>query len=180
MKKTVKIILLSFSGLILLILVLLFTVPVIFKEKIKTKVEQVINESINAKVDFQDYKLSFFRSFPNLAFGLDNVSVTGLGKFENDTLAGLKSLDLVFNLPSLFKKTGYEIRSVVVDKALLNVTYLSDGSFNWDIEKDTATTAIEEADTTSSEMKILLKKVNVTNSTFIYNEIGRASCRERV
>ncbi len=170
MKKTVKIILLSFSGLILLILVLLFTVPVIFKEKIKTKVEQVINESINAKVDFQDYKLSFFRSFPNLAFGLDNVSVTGLGKFENDTLAGLKSLDLVFNLPSLFKKTGYEIRSVVVDKALLNVTYLSDGSFNWDIEKDTATTAIEEADTTSSEMKILLKKVNVTNSTFIYND----------
>lgn len=170
MKKTAKTILISLLGLILLILILLFTVPVIFKEKIKTKVEEVINESIYAKVDFQDYKLSFFRSFPNLAFGLDNIIVTGLGKFENDTLAGLKSLDFVFNIPSLFKKTGYEVRSVIIDKALLNITYLSDGSFNWDIEKDTATTMIEEADTTSSGMKILLKKVNVKNSTFRYND----------
>ncbi len=37
----------------LLILILLFTVPVLFKEKIKTKVEQVINESVNAKVNFE-------------------------------------------------------------------------------------------------------------------------------
>jgi len=52
MKKLAKIITFSLLGLILLIIVLLFTVPVIFKEKIKTKLEQVINESVNAKVSF--------------------------------------------------------------------------------------------------------------------------------
>ncbi len=83
----------------------------VFKDKIRTKVEQVINESINAKVGFGDYKLGFFRNFPNLTFSLENLSVVGIEKFENDTLASSKSLNLVFNLSSLFKKSGYEIKS---------------------------------------------------------------------
>ena len=171
MKRIVKIISFSLSGLILLILILLFTVPVIFKEKIKTKVEEVINESLNAKVDFRNYKLSFFRNFPNLSFGLDGLSVVGIGKFENDTLAAVNSFDLVFNLPSLFKKSGYEVRSVVADKALVTARYLKDGSFNWDaISKDTSSVEALEVDTTSSAMKILLKKVAFTNSSFVYND----------
>ena len=64
MKKTSGIIVKIFAGIILLILILLFTVPIIFKEKIRTKVEQVINESVNATVKFEDYKLGFFRNFP--------------------------------------------------------------------------------------------------------------------
>ena len=133
MKKLAKIIIASLLGLILLILVLIFTVPVLFKDKIRTKVEQVINESVNARVKFDDYKLGFFRNFPNLSFSLNNVSVVGIGKFENDTLAGFKSLNLVFNLTSLLKKSGYEVKSVIIDKAVVNAIYLEDGSANWDI-----------------------------------------------
>jgi hypothetical protein len=167
MKKLARIIITSLLGLILLILILLFTVPVIFKEKIKTKVEQVINESVNAKVDFKDYKLSFFRNFPNLAFGLDNTSVVGIEKFENDTLAAFKSLNLVFNLASLFKKSGYEVKSVIIDKAVVNAIYNEDGSANWDIVKDTTEAPVEEV-TTTSDMKILLKKVALLNSSIAY------------
>ena len=92
-------------GIILLIFILLFTVPIIFKEQIRTKVEQTINESVNATVKFDDYKLGFFRNFPNLSFSLTDVSVVGIDKFENDTLAAFKSFNLVFNLSSLFKKS---------------------------------------------------------------------------
>lgn len=172
MKKPLKIILLSLSGLILLVFILLVTVPVIFRDEIKVKVEQIINESIYATVNVQDYKLNFFRNFPNLALGLDNVSVVGTGKFENDTLAGFRSLDLVFYLPSVFRKTGYEIRSVMLDKAQLNLSYLDDGSFNWDIFRDTEPDAPEAADTTSSDMKILLKRVRAVNSSIVYNDHG--------
>ncbi|NLA48820.1 MAG: hypothetical protein GX876_05085, partial [Bacteroidales bacterium] len=108
MKRSLKIILLFLTGLILFALILLVTVPLIFSDEIKAKVEQIINESICATVNVQDYKLNFFRNFPNLTLGLDNVSVVGSGKFENDTLAGFRSLNLVFYLPSVFKKTGYE------------------------------------------------------------------------
>jgi hypothetical protein len=168
MKKTAGIIVKIFIGIILLILVLLFTVPIIFKEQIRVKVEQVINESVNATVKFDNYKLGFFRNFPNLTFSLDGVSVVGVEKFRNDTLAGFKSLNLVFNLKSLVGKSGYEVKSIVIDQAVVNAIVLKDGSANWDIMKDTTETAAVTEDTTSSSMKILLKKVEFLNSSIAY------------
>ena len=168
MKKTAGIIVKIFLGIILLILVLLFTVPLIFKEKIRTKVEQVINGSVNATVKFDDYKLGFFRNFPNLTFSLNGVSVVGIDKFENDTLAGFKSFDLVFNLSSLLGNSGYEVKTVVIDKAVVNAIVLKDGTANWDIMKDTTETVTPEGETSSSDMKILLKKVTLKNSSISY------------
>jgi vacuolar-type H+-ATPase subunit H len=165
MKKTAVILLKIFLGLILLMLILIITVPVVFKDKIKVKVEQVINGSFSAKVSFGDYKLGFFRNFPNLAFSLDDVSVVGIGKFENDTLAACKSLNLVFNLSSLFKKTGYEIKSIDINEADIKTLVLKDGSANWDIMTDTTASAPEEE---SSDMKILLEKIEFTNSSISY------------
>ena len=168
MKKTTGIILKIFLGIILLILVLLFTVPIIFKKQIKTKVEQVINESVNATVKFENYKLGFFKDFPNLSFSLYNVSVVGVAKFENDTLAGFKSFDIVFNLSSLFKKTGYEVKSIIVDRALVNAIVRKEGKANWDVMKDTAQAVTTETKPSSSGIKILLKKVTVLNSSISY------------
>ncbi|HOU95390.1 MAG TPA: AsmA-like C-terminal region-containing protein [Bacteroidales bacterium] len=182
MKKTAKLLLKIISGLILLILILLFTIPVLFKDKIKTGVESIINESINAKVAFADYSLGFFSNFPNLTFSLKDVYVTGIDKFEGDTLAGFSSLRLVFNLPSLFSKSGYEIKSVVLDKAIVNAISLKDGSVNWNIIKPSAdTTEIvetpkpqpqaqpqEEAGT--SNIKILLRKLEIRNSNIKYTD----------
>ena len=93
MKKTAGIIIKVLTGLILFILLIMFTVPVVFKEKIKSKVEKVINESVNADIKFEDYRLGFFKNFPNLSFSLTDVSVVGKDKFENDTLASFKSLE---------------------------------------------------------------------------------------
>ncbi|OFY62661.1 MAG: hypothetical protein A2V64_05790 [Bacteroidetes bacterium RBG_13_43_22] len=174
MRKTAGIILKILLGLIVLILVMLFTVPVIFKNKIRTKVEQVINESVNAQVKFDDYSLGFFKNFPNLAFSLKGVSVVGLDKFEGDTLAGFKSFDLVFNLASLLKKSGYEVKSIILDQAVINAIVLEDGSANWDIAKDTTTveTIAEPVETEEeaepSSLKVLLKKFAIQNSSVSY------------
>ncbi len=169
MKKSAGIILKIFFGIILLILILMFIIPVVFKEQIRTKVEQVINESVNANVRFDDYKLGFFRNFPNLSFSLEGMSVVGKDKFENDTLAGFQSFDLVFNLSSLLKKSGYEVKSIIMNRAVLNAIVLKDGSANWDIMKDTTETAAPvEAETTPSAMKIVLEKVALLNSSISY------------
>jgi hypothetical protein len=167
MKKITGWILKILGGLILLILVLLFTVPLIFKEKIKTKVEKVINESVNAQVKFDDYKIGFFHNFPNLSFSLNDLSVVGVEKFQGDTLAAFKSFDLVLNLPSLFKKSGYEVRSLIIDRAIINAIILRDGTENWDIAKDTTET-VEEADTSAFRMK--LKKVALLNTDVTYTD----------
>jgi len=167
MKKALSIALKVFLGLVLLILVTLFTFPVFFKDKIKSKVEQVINESVNAKVSFGDYRFGFFRNFPNLSFSLDNLTIAGIDKFENDTLASVKSLNLVFDLSSLFKKTGYEIRSIILREAVIKTVVLQDGSENWDIikEEDDATDEDE-----SGDMKIFLRKVAILNSSISYTD----------
>jgi hypothetical protein len=180
MKKIAGIIIKSLLGLIILILVLLFTVPVIFREKIKTKVETVINESVNARVTFSDYKLSFFRNFPNLAFSLKNLYVTGINKFEGDTLAGFKSFDLVFNLSSLLSKSGYEVKSMIVDQAVVNAIVLKDGTANWDIAKpSTATTPAVaaqqvEAPSSGSSLKVLLRKFEIKKSSISYSDASMA------
>jgi uncharacterized protein involved in outer membrane biogenesis len=179
MKKAISAGLKVLIGIILLVLVLLFTVPVIFKEKIRVIVEQEINSTVNASVKFDDYRLGFFQNFPDLTFSLKNLSVVGSGKFANDTLAAFRSFDLVFNLKSLFKKSGYEVKSLIMDQAVINIIYLKDGTANYDIMKadstsasaSTSTSASASASTstsTSTAMKILLNKVSVLNSTISY------------
>ena len=165
MKKITGIIVKVLLGLILLVLILLFTVPIIFKEKIRTKVVQVINGSVNATVKFDDYKLGFFRNFPNLTFSLNGLSVVGINKFDKDTLVACKSFDLVFNLSSLLGKSGYEVKSIIIDRAVVNAIYAKDGSANYDIMKDTTTTPAPAAPST---MKIKLKNVELLNSSIAY------------
>lgn len=172
MKKMTKLLLKIFSGLIAVILILLILIPLIFKDKIKKTIVQTINESVTAKVSFTDYKLGFIKNFPNLTFSLDNVIVTGTEKFENDTLTSFKSMNLVFSLPSLFKKSGYEIRSVLIDEASINALVLEDGSENWDIMKDSEETqAVGEP---ASTMKILLRKAAIQRSRITYIDRGSA------
>lgn len=170
MKKAAGIIAKIIIGLIILILVLLFTIPVIFKNKIRTTVEQVINESVNASVRFEDYNLSFFRNFPNLAFSMKNLSVVGVGDFAGDTLAGIGSFNFVFNLASLFSKSGYEVKSVIMDKALVNAIVLKNGKANWDIVKDTSSAETPEESSGPSTMKVQLKQVALRNSNISYRD----------
>jgi len=168
MKKISGIIVKVLLGLILLVLVLLFTVPIIFKDKIRTKVVEVINGSVNANVKFDDYKLGFFRNFPNLTFSLNGLSVVGINKFDKDTLVACKSFDLVFNLSSLLGKSGYEVKSIIIDRAVVNAIYAKDGSANYDIMKDTTTTPAPAAPSAPSTMKIKLKNVKLLNSSIAY------------
>lgn len=187
MKKTARVVLKIFIGIIILILVLLFTIPIIFKKQIKAKVEQTINSSVDATVKFTDYKLGFFKDFPNLTFSLENLSVTGLGKFEGDTLAAFKSFDLAFNLMSIISKSGYEVKSIIVDRAKVNALVLKNGKANWDISKPSVSTAqpgkvatpanstpestqVSSTSSSGSSLKIMLRKVEIKNSSIIYSD----------
>ena len=182
MKKISGIIIKVLAGILLLMVLLLFSVPVLFKEKIKTKVESSINKSLNAKVTFVDYNLGFFRNFPNLSISLQNMSVTGFGKFEGDTLAAFKSFDLVFNLFSLFSKSGYEVKSIIIDQAVVKALVLKNGTANWDIAKpavpaspvnippSAAVSAPVQASSSESSIKILLRNFEIKNSSISYSD----------
>src|SRR6476646_4225774 len=97
MKKVLK-----YTGIGLLsLLVLAFTLPLLFKGKIVSAVKSGINKNIEAKVDFKDVSLSLFRHFPQLSVSLENIAVTGLGEFAKDTLVSAPSI--AASEPSAFR-----------------------------------------------------------------------------
>ncbi len=169
MKKGLKIFAIGIGSLLTIIVVAAIIIPVAFKDKIKARIESEINGMLNAKVSFTDYKLSLFKAFPDAAFSLDNLSVTGTGLFEGDTLAAVKSMDIVFNLRSLFGDKAYEIKSVSVNRPLLNAIVLEDGTANWDIMKET-TEDIEGDTLPEASFKVQLREVSMSEGRLRYTD----------
>ena len=99
MKKILRILLI----LILVILIALIVTPVLFKKQLLEKAKEVANTSVNAKIDFSDLKLSFFKDFPRLTASLYDVSVVGIETFEGDTLVAFDQFSATVNVMSLVK-----------------------------------------------------------------------------
>lgn len=170
MKKIARIAGITLGSLIILILAAALLIPVFFKDKIKNKVETEINAMLNANVKFSDYNLSLFKAFPKAAFSISDVSVTGKDKFEGDTLASIKSFDLVFNLASIFSDSGYEIKSLVIDKPYINALVLKDGSANWDIMAEDTTTVTETETESASSFKLQMKEFRINDARIRYSD----------
>jgi hypothetical protein len=172
MKKFVKIVAKIILGLLALILAAMILIPVLFKNQIKEVVVTQVNDMVNARVDVGDFSLGFFKNFPNLAFSLNDVSVSGIDKFDGDTLASFKSFSVVFNLKSIFSDDGYEVKSIIVDNPRVKAVVLADGSANWDIMKESEEVTEDTAPETApaDEMKLLLRKFLIRNGTIVYND----------
>ena len=104
MKKVIKWFFKILLILIGLIFILMIVIPAFFKDEMLAKVKQEINKNVNAKVEFSDFRLSLFKSFPDLNLGLQELIVTGIDNFENDTLIYFESFDVQVNLMSAIKK----------------------------------------------------------------------------
>lgn len=172
MKKGLKITGGVIASLLVLIIAAGILVPILFKDKIREKVETEINTMVNARVAFDDYTLSLFRAFPNVSFTLKELSITGMDEFEGDTLAAIRSFSLVFNLMSLFGDGGYEIKSITVDRPLVNALVMEDGKANWDIIKETPDEVSGETpDSLQSEsLKVVLHKFNLNDGRVYYSD----------
>ncbi len=161
-KKILKI-----GGIVLLILlVLAFTLPMVFRGKILNIAKREINNAVNAKVDFEDVNISFFRNFPRLAVGLEGLEVVGLDEFRSDTLISAKRIDIALNLFSLF---GDQIKvyGITVDQPRIHAIITKEGKANWDIAKaDDEVVEEEEA----TEFNLNLKKYQIRDGYISYDD----------
>ncbi len=157
------------GGLLILLLTAAFALPIIYKDDIVTKVKSTVNESVNAKVSFGDFSLSFFKSFPHLTFSMEDVMVIGVDSFSNDTLANIKELNTVVDIMSIIQGDQIKINSINLYKANLNIIVLPSGKANWDIAKaDTSTTAV--VDTTATKFNIELTSYSLEKSNIVYDD----------
>jgi hypothetical protein len=162
--KTLLKALLAFVILIIIAAVLL---PFIFKDKILAKVKTEINNNVNAKVDFKEFDLSVFRSFPNLSMDLAGLTVVGVADFEGDTLASIVKAAFTIDILSVIKGDKINIRTVSLEQPRIQLLVLSNGKANWDIAK----VATEEKGTAeTTEFKIALKKYAIDNGYILYDD----------
>ncbi|RTZ08500.1 AsmA-like C-terminal region-containing protein [Flavobacterium sp. GSP6] len=163
LKKVLKII-----GILVILLVLtLFAAPFLFKDQIKAKISQVINEKVDAKVTFAEADLSLFKNFPNANVTLEKLVIINKAPFEGDTLLSLGELNLKMSIKELFKAKN---EAIVIDgitskNGLINIIFNKDGLGNYDIalkEKKTA------ADGTSSPLSLKIQEYKIENFKFRY------------
>ena len=164
---------LKWSGIsFLLLLVLIIIAPFIFKDKIVQIVKDEANNSLNAKVDFGDFDLTLFSSFPDFRFKIQNVSVINVEPFKGDTLAFIKELSFDLNIKSVISGDQYQVNSLVIDEPKINGIVMTDGKANWDIAKaSTDTAAVQPVDTATTKFALKLKSLEIKHANITYNDM---------
>lgn len=167
MKKFLKI-----TGItILILLVVLFIAPFIFKGKILSLVKKELNEAITAKADFEDLSLSFFRNFPKVSVALENMYIAEVPGFPGDTLLSAGEINVAVNFMSIISGNTIKVHSITVSEPRAKIIVNSEGIGNWDIMKPDTTTSVSE-ETSSFHME--LNKYAISNGYLYYYDSSMA------
>ena len=163
--KTRTKILLGAGTVIVVLFVLLATLPFLFSDRIAARVKTEVNSALEARVDWHGAGLSLFGDFPNLTLRLDDLSIAGKRLFAGDTLARIHRLGVVLDIGSVLRNyragDAIVVRSIELERPVIALKVLEDGSANWDITKKTAPTT-QKAPT---PFKVSLRKLDISNAT---------------
>jgi hypothetical protein len=167
LKKILKIV-----GIVLVVLVAsLFAIPYFFKDQIKAKITEAINEKVDAKVSFADADLSLFKNFPKATVTLDKLLIINKAPFEGDTLISLGELNLNMSIKELFKDKGeaMQIEGINSKNGFINIIFNKDGIGNFDIAlKDNKAKEKGKSD----PVLLKIQKYQVENFKFQYFDEG--------
>jgi len=165
-KKILKI-----TGIIILLLAIsLFAIPYFFKDQIKAKITEAINEKVDAKVSFADADLSFFKSFPLANVSVDKLLIINKAPFEGDTLVSMGELNLKMSIKELLKGKDepMNIEAISTENAVINILFNKDGVGNFDI----ALKNEEKTDEKSKPLSLKIKEYEIENLRFKYFDEG--------
>jgi hypothetical protein len=168
MKKVFKIV----GVVVLLLLITIISLPFIFKDKLIELVKVEANKNLNAKVDFGEFDLSIFSTFPNFMFTINDVKVEGVDKFEGITLAKIGTFETTLDIQSVIDGEQIKIISFQIIDLDVHAIVLKDSTANWDIAKasETVENEIETPDTAETKFNIALKKYAIKNANIIYDD----------
>lgn len=165
MKKAFKITGITF----LILLALLVAIPFAFQGKLKDMVKTVINDNLNAKVEFSNVSLSFIRSFPQAHVTVEDLMITNFKPFEGETFVSAKYIAFEMSIKELFKNASKEpivVNSISVEEALLTLKTDALGNTNYDIAKEKEITQVT-ADS-SSGFSFDIKDYSINDSALTY------------
>ena len=159
-----------------MMILLLVAAPFFLKGKIADIIKNKVNNSINATFDFSDADLSLFRSFPNATVTLDNITLINKAPFEGDTLFASERVSLDMSIKELFKDASepIAIKSLVLDRPLINIKVDKEENANYDIAIDDSSSPDTAAETASSESSFTLSMESyaINNAVIKYDDLA--------
>lgn len=166
MKKGLKIASYTLLGLIGLIVLAGFLVPILFKDDIKKAIDNAIAENINAEVyfDVDKFDLTVFKNFPDITVTLDDFGVVGINEFKGDTLASINSFRVVVDIMSVLNDDKMVINGIYLGGANIHVIVNENGLANYDIAKPT------EEEEESTPFNLDIDEFIISKSTIIYDD----------
>lgn len=157
-------------AIIALIVLLLFTLPYLFKDKIEALVKEEGNKMLNAEFDFGGLDISLIRNFPLASITLEDFYLKGVDKFSNDTLVASDEITVAVNVMSLFGDEGFDIKKVLLDGVSVKAIVMPDSTVNWDVMKPTDEVEETAVDTTSTPFRIKLQELTINDFNLIYDD----------
>ncbi len=163
MKKALKI----FGIIALLLVVIVISLPFIFKGKLVDMTKKEINTMVNAEVKFGDFDLSLFSSFPNLSFEINMLDISGKDQFEGVPFLTVNNAKFDIDIMTVINGEKVKVNEILIDGMKLNALVLKDGTANYDI----ALASDEPATTTdeNSPYNLMLDNYSITNSSIVYD-----------
>ncbi len=166
-----KKVLITLLVIVLLIVGALIAAPYLFKDQMVAYAKDAANEQLNATVDFGDFDLSFFRSFPNLSFRIEEITVdNNKTPFEGVRLAEIGALEFTINLMPLLNG-NVVIKELGILESSFDVRVTEDEAANYDIMKESEEVEEVDADTTASEFNIELQRYYLKNINVKYHDV---------
>jgi vacuolar-type H+-ATPase subunit H len=165
---TFKRILIGLGILIVLLIGAAAAIPVLFKDQLLAKAKTIINEQVNAEVEFSDVSLSLFRHFPDISFGMDDLTVNGIDTFRGVTLAKARRLDLTLDLLSVIRSAEpIRLQAIDLHEPVLDVRVLPNGQANYDIAKPTGASP-GETPSGGGDFRLQLDRYTIHNGQLSY------------
>ncbi len=160
MRKVFTRILLIVAGLILLLITAAAVILRFYEDDVVKYALEKAKTRFTTRVEIGSAELAFWKTFPSASLHLNDVYVEET--FENaDTLIYAQSVFLKFNLLDLFR-ANYNIHTVDVDDAKLNMRINKEGNDNWHFWKSD--------ENQGDQFKLELKEVSIEKTRFLFDD----------
>ncbi len=140
--KIVKKIFIGLTAVVILLIASAIILPILFKDKIKSKIDEEIAKTVNADVifDVNGFSLSAFRHFPNITIEVKELGVFNREPFTGVHLFVVERFDVEINLKDVLFGDQLRVKGITLVRPQINVKVLKDGRANYNItypSKDT-------------------------------------------
>jgi hypothetical protein len=156
-------------GIIVLVFIIaLIVIPLAFKPQITNLIRERANQSVSARIDFENIDFSLLSSFPNARVSINKITIVNKAPFEGDTLADIKSFEIVVNPWHYITKHQIDIISLKLDRPDFYLLTLKDGRSNYLILPRAVAKAPTRLEEQPTPMNLAIKHYAISDGHIFY------------